>query len=68
MQVCFLDKLEDRIRDFPSQYLGAHDVTLSDGDPSSVPQGTQALITWSDLLDESLVGRLSELKLVQRIG
>jgi glyoxylate reductase len=68
MQVCFLDKLEDRIRDFPSQYLGAHDVSLADGDPSAVPGGTQALITWSDLLDEALVSRLSQLKLVQLIG
>jgi phosphoglycerate dehydrogenase-like enzyme len=68
MQVCFLDKLEERIRDLPGQYLAAHEVMLADGDSSAVPDTTQALITWSELMDEALATRLPKLQLVQRIG
>ncbi len=28
MHVCFLDKLEDRVRDVPSEYLAGHDLDL----------------------------------------
>ncbi len=68
MHVCFLDPLEDRIKEFPGQYLAAHQVSYANGQPADVPADTEVLITWSDVLDAALIERLSSLRLVQRIG
>lgn len=68
MQVCFLDPLEERIREFPARYLAAHAVHYAEGQPERVPAETEGLITWSGLLDRALVERLPSLRLVQRIG
>jgi phosphoglycerate dehydrogenase-like enzyme len=68
MRVCFLDPLEGRIREFPSEHLAIHEMSQANGEPAAVPADTEALITWSELLDEALVNRLPRLKLVQRIG
>jgi phosphoglycerate dehydrogenase-like enzyme len=68
MRVCFLDPLEERIKPFPGQYLANHTVSYANGQPGDVPADTQAVITWSTLLDRDLVTRLRDLQLVQRIG
>lgn len=68
MLVCFLDPLEERIKEFPASYLADHQVQHANGDPGAVPPDTEALITWSDRLDRPLVERLSHLRFVQRIG
>ncbi len=68
MHVCFLDPLEDRIKELPGRYLAAHQISYANGQPGDVPDDTEALITWSGLLDRDLVNRLSDLQLVQRIG
>jgi phosphoglycerate dehydrogenase-like enzyme len=68
MRVCFLDPLEDRIKEFPGQYLADHQVSYANGQPADVPVDTEVLITWSKLVDGALIGRLPDLKLVQRIG
>jgi phosphoglycerate dehydrogenase-like enzyme len=68
MHVCFLDPLEERIKEFPGQYLADHQVAYADGQPADVPADTEVLITWSGLVDRELVSRLPDLKLVQRIG
>ena len=66
--VCFLDPLEDRIKDFPGQYLAEHRVSYANGQPTDVPGDAEALITWSGLVDRDLIARLPKLRLVQRIG
>ena len=68
MHVCFLDPLEDRINEFPGQYLADHQISYANGQPADVPGDTEVLITWSGLVDRSLIDRLPELRLVQRIG
>src|SRR3954468_16790770 len=68
MHVCFLDPLEDRIKEFPGRYLAEHQVSFANGQPARVPADTEVLVTWSGLLDRGLVERLSDLRLVQRIG
>src|SRR3712207_733968 len=47
MQVCFLDPLEERLKEFPARYLADHRVRLADGHTDDVPPDTEALITWS---------------------
>src|SRR6476620_819172 len=68
MHVCFLDPLEDRIKEFPGQYLADHRISYANGTPDEVPGDTEALITWSGLVDRDLIERLTDLRLVQRIG
>src|SRR5215210_3782019 len=68
MRVCFLDPLEDRIKEFPGRYLAEHQISYANGRPADVPADTEVLITWSVLLDRDLVDRMTDLKLVQRIG
>ncbi|MFN0070201.1 MAG: NAD(P)-dependent oxidoreductase [Chloroflexota bacterium] len=68
MQVCFLDALEERIRDYPGEYLSQHRLSFANGNPESVPVDTEALITWSGLLDARLIQKLPRLSFVQRIG
>lgn len=68
MQVCFLDPLEDRIKESPGRYLAEHQVSYANGKPADVPVDTEVLVTWSNLLDRDLVDRMTDLKLVQRIG
>ena len=68
MHICFLDPLEDRIKEFPGQYLADHQISYANGQPADVPGDTEALITWSSLVDRDLVGRLPQLRLIQRIG
>jgi glyoxylate reductase len=68
MHVCFLDPLEDRIKELPGRYLAEHRISYANGQPADVPGDTEALITWSSLLDRDLISRLPELRLVQRIG
>ncbi|MCC6177982.1 MAG: hypothetical protein IT305_21995 [Chloroflexi bacterium] len=68
MRVCFLDPLEDRIKEFPDQYLAEHQISYANGQPANVPADTEAMITWSSALDRSLIERLPELRFVQRIG
>ncbi|HZO31312.1 MAG TPA: NAD(P)-dependent oxidoreductase [Chloroflexota bacterium] len=68
MHVCFLDPLEDRIKEFPGRYLADHQIAYANGQPADVPGDTEVLITWSGLLDRDLVSRLPDLRLVQRIG
>jgi len=68
MQICFLDPLEERIKDFPTQYLAGHQVSYANGQPGEVPADAEVLVTWSGLLDRDLVSRLPNLRLVQRIG
>jgi phosphoglycerate dehydrogenase-like enzyme len=68
MQVCFLDPIEERLKEFPARYLADHEVRLANGRPDEVSADTEALITWSDLLDGDLLERLPRLRFVQRIG
>ena len=68
MLVCFLDPLEERIKEFPSRYLAKHEVSYAEGRPAEVPDDTVALVTWSGLLDRALLERLPSLRFVQRIG
>ena len=68
MRVCFLDSLEERLKDFPARYLADHDVHLANGEPAEIPSNAEALVTTSDLLDTELLDRLAQLRLVQRIG
>ncbi|MBA2446490.1 MAG: hypothetical protein H0V51_00500 [Chloroflexi bacterium] len=68
MQVCFLDPLEARLKELPARYLVDHQVRLAEGRPDQVPPETEALITWSELLDRALLERLPSLRFVQRIG
>jgi phosphoglycerate dehydrogenase-like enzyme len=68
MHVCFLDPLEDRIKELPGRYLTEHQISYANGQPSDVPADAEALITWSGLVDRALIERLPELRLVQRIG
>ena len=49
MHVCFLDPLEDRIKEFPGQYLAEHQISYANGQPADVPSDTEVLITWSGL-------------------
>ena len=68
VHVCFLDSLEERLKDFPARYLGEHEIHLANGEVSAVPPETEALITWSELLDAGLLERLGDLRFVQRVG
>lgn len=68
MRLCFLDPLQDRLKEFPAQYLGEHETHLANGQVSDVPADTEALVTWSELLDTSLIARLPHLRFIQRIG
>lgn len=68
MQVCFVDPLEERISEFPERYLSGHTIHRANGDAVAVPGETEALITWSTLLDRALLSRLASLRFVQRIG
>ena len=68
MHVCFLDPLEDRIKEFPGQYLADHRISYASGQPADVPNDTEVLITWSGLVDRDLIDRLPDLRLLQRIG
>ncbi|MGE3268050.1 MAG: NAD(P)-dependent oxidoreductase [Chloroflexota bacterium] len=68
MHVCFLDALEDRIKEFPAQYLPGHQISYANGQPADVPAETEVLLTWSGLVDGALLDRLPNLRLIQRIG
>lgn len=68
MRVCFLDPLENRVAELPEQFLGQHQVSLANGNAGDVPADTEAVITWGDSLDQPLIARLPNLRLVQRVG
>ena len=44
MRVCFLDPLEERIKDFPGRYLADHQVSYANGRPADVPPERPPLI------------------------
>ena len=42
MHVCFLDPLEERIKEFPGQYLAEHRVSYANGQPADIPGDTES--------------------------
>jgi phosphoglycerate dehydrogenase-like enzyme len=70
MRIAFLDPLEPRLAEYPSRYLGGHDVLLTTP-PGTLPEGIEAAegVVWSSYpVDASLIHRLAKLRFMQRIG
>src|SRR5579871_3529184 len=70
MRVAFLDPLEERLNDFPAQYLGNHEVLVTK-QRGVRPEGTEdaeAVIWWSYPVDAAFIERLPKLRFMQRIG
>jgi phosphoglycerate dehydrogenase-like enzyme len=72
MRVAFLDPLEQRLHDFPAQYLPAPDFdVLTTETPGKFPDGWQLAdaAIWSETpLDRTLIEQMPRLKFLQRIG
>ena len=70
MRVAFLDPLEDRLKDFPAQYLSGHDVlvTTESGVPPAGCEDAEAVVSWYYPIDAAFLNSLSELRFLQRIG
>lgn len=70
MRVAFLNKLEDRLKDFPQRYLSDHEVLITDDD-ATLPAGVEnaeAVVWWSHPVDAGFIDRLPNLKFMQRVG
>ncbi len=70
MRVAFLDPLEERLLDFPKQFLAKHEV-LTTGTAGEFPVGWEsadAAIWWDTAMDASIIERMPNLKFMQRVG
>lgn len=70
MRVAFLNKLEDRLKDFPQRYLAGHDVLLTtvEGQPPEGYTSADAVVWWDYAVDAALIAKLPHLRFMQRIG
>ncbi|MBI4497962.1 MAG: hypothetical protein HY689_08705 [Chloroflexi bacterium] len=72
MRVAFLDPLEDRLRDFPAQYLPAPDFDVRVTEtPGKLPEGwetAEAIIWWNTPVDRAFLEALPNLRFLQRVG
>ena len=70
MRVAFLDPLEERLLDFPAQYLAEHEVltTRTAGTPPEGWETADAAIWWDTAMDRAMIERMPNLKFMQRIG
>jgi len=72
MRVAFLDPLETRLHDFPAKYLPSPDFeVLTTETRGQLPEGWQTAeaAIWSETpLDAALIGQMSRLRFLQRIG
>ena len=72
MKVAFLDPLEERLRDFPAQYLPAPQfeviVAQAPGGPPAGWETADAAIWWDTSLDRAMIERMPNLKFLQRVG
>lgn len=72
MRVAFLDPLEERLRDFPAEYLPepAFQVLVTHT-PGELPEGwedAEAAVWWDTPLDRELINRMPNLRFLQRVG
>lgn len=70
MRVLFLNKLEERLRDFPSRYLSEFEVLLPQED-GALPEGldgVEACVYWDHPIGRQLIDQLPSLRFIQRVG
>lgn len=70
MRVAFLNKLEDRLKDFPQRYLADHEVLITDDD-ARLPadfETAEAVVWWSRPVDAAFIASLPNLRFMQRVG
>ena len=70
MKLAFLDPLEQRLLEFPTTYLGEHEV-LTTTERGVLPAGVEeaeAIVWWAYPVDAALIERLPRLRFLQRIG
>ena len=72
MRVAFLDPLEERLRDFPAEYLPAPDFEVLVTDKAGVlPIGweqAEAVVWWDTPVSRGLIDQMPNLQFMQRIG
>ena len=70
MLVAFLDPLEQRLADFPRQYLGEHTVLVTNEAGKAPPglEDAEAVVWWSYPVDEVLISSLPRSRFMQRLG
>ncbi len=60
MHVCFLDPLEERIKELPGRCLAEHRISYANGRPADAPDDAEASITWSRLADRDPIERVPD--------
>ena len=72
MRVAFLDPLEERLRDFPGEYLPAPQFEVLTTQIAGVlPTGWEtadAVIWWDTAMDRTLIEQMPNLRFMQRVG
>ena len=72
MRVAFLDPLEERLRDFPAEYLPAPDFQVLVTDKAgALPIGWEqadAAVWWDTPMNRELIQQMPNLRFMQRIG
>ncbi|MEX2446136.1 MAG: NAD(P)-dependent oxidoreductase [Dehalococcoidia bacterium] len=71
MRVAFLDPLEERLRDFPAEYLAADDEVLVAETAGELPHGwetAEAVVWWDTPVDRALIEQMPALRFMQRVG
>ena len=70
MRIAFLDPLEQRLTEFPSQYLAGHEAIVAP-EAGKLPEGYEKAeaAVWSNYpVDAALIGSMPKLRYMQRIG
>ncbi len=70
MRIAFLDPLEQRLTEFPSQYLAGHEAIVAP-EAGKLPEGYEKAeaAVWSNYpVDAALIGSMSKLRYMQRTG
>jgi glyoxylate reductase len=70
LKIAFLDPLEARLAEFPSQYLHGHEVVVATaaGEPPDGYEDAQAAVWWNYPVDAALIASMAKLRFMQRIG
>jgi phosphoglycerate dehydrogenase-like enzyme len=70
LKIAFLDPLEQRLVEFPGQYLAGHECVVSP-EAGTLPEGYEDadVAVWSNYpVDAALIGSMPKLRFMQRIG
>lgn len=72
MRVAFLDPLEERLIDFPAQYLPEPEfqvtTTRTAGELPEGWQQAEAAIWWDTPMNAELIAQMPQLRFMQRVG